>query len=725
MEGTSKELGRLSISDPPPFKNDEEIVNNILPSYEMFRATISKTLRPSNEDYRVEPPMYEMTPVNSGSTTPLMLSAMVSPMEDRFDEYFAEADNEFNEENIKIWEDTILANVHNIPNLAKTDNPISHQLQIETFVTKEVCQKGIKPEIIDPSLQEFKQGDFIHGYVNFLNTSDVPISFEMVYVVFEGVIVTLENKNGYIDTERRRITFKFLNMLDLFASWSFSNIDRLVTDNGDPYDWCEGETDPIDNTLLAMDLQRLFMPGITYKRFFTFRIPEKLLDDACEFHDISSHTEVPPTLGAPRFSIPPSQLLASKDFQIKDLGLVDTSISYSVNARVIGKASDYKYNTPKDQYVVANEDSRSIRVVPKISPLISYNRAIMDQESELFYKAFVDSVREKISLGQELIQLPSEKRLDFISLTPTSSRNSQRAKTRQLYDIADRAMKNSLKNNSKSETESSYRYLGAYKKKTLTGLSKVLGIISLSTPKKQYKIDYIPPLKYQTKTSYKSRIDIPMELSYYIEGDSKSLPEVKSIHAELIVLTLRTQKHFIPLNISHDMCFSDEEIDTKKKDAATFDTIVVNQFKDYLKDITHLIKKIGNDLIRLETQLFRDIKSLATTTSKYKHLVINDSNIQIVSKSETGHGVYNKLNSMPWKQETIQEKKTLHTKKFELQLDLRDYQVKGSERQNEQLTLVPSFQTCILARLYYTRVILKLTNGDSLFVHVPVIIENE
>lgn len=725
MEGNQKQLDRLTISDPPPFKRDEEIVNNILPSYEMFRATISKTLRPSNEDYRIEPPMYEMTPVNSGNNTPLCLSAVVSPTEEQFGEYFPEIDNEFNEENIKIWEDTILANVHNIPNLAKVDNPVSHHLNIQTFVTKEVCQKGIKPEIIDPTLYEFKQGDFIHGYVTFVNTSDTPISFEMVYVVFEGLIVTLENNHGYIDTERRRTTFKFLNMLDLFASWSFSNINRLVTDDGDPYDWCEGETDPLDNTVLAMDLQRLFMPGVTYKRYFTFRIPEKLLDDTCEFHDISSHTQVPPSFGVPRFSIPPSQLLANKDYQIQDLALVDSSISYSVSARVIGKASDYKYYTPKDQYVVANEDGKFIRVVPKVNPLLDYNQSLVNQESELFFKAFVDSIKEKINLGQELIRLPSDRRGDFIALTPTSSRSSRSTKTRQLYDLADCAIKDSLKKVSKRENENAYQYLGAYKKKFLTGSFKTLGIISLSTPKQEYRIDYVPPPKFQTRNNYNTTIKIPMDLSYFVEGDSRIVPEVKSIHSELIALTLRTQKHYIPINITHDLCFSDQEIDTKKKDAATFDTIVITQFRDYLKDITHLVKKIGNDLIKLETQMFRDIKSLATMSSKYKHLVINDSNIQIVSKSDTGHGVYNKLNSMPWKQEKIDDKRILYSKKFDLQLDLKDYHIKGSEKLNEQVTLVPSFQTCIMARLYYTRIIMKLTNGDSLFLHVPIIIENE
>lgn len=710
MKSMSERLSSLDVSNPPPFPNDEEIVNNILPSYEMFRATISKTLRPTNEDYRVEPPTYEVTPVNSGTTTPVCLSAMVSPQETTAEEYFP---TDINEENIKIWEDTILANVHNIPNLSKSEYPVSYNLQIKTFVTKEVCQKGIKPVIIDPTLKEFKQGDFLHGYVTFLNTSLEPIPFEMVYVVFEGMIVNLENRNGYINTEKRKVTFKFLNMLDLFASWSFSNIDRLVTDNGDPHDWCEGETDPYDNTILAMDLQRMFMPGITYKRFFTFRIPEKLLDDVCEYHDISTHTEVPPTFGVPRFSIPPSQLLINRDFQIKDFALMDSSVSYTISARVIGKASDYKYKTLKDQYVVGNEDSRSIRVIPKINPLFTYSRDLMTRESEHFFKAFLDSIREKIALGNELIKLPTEKRSTYQVSKSTG-------KVRQLYDVADRA----FKKNSKRDIDNCYQYMGAFKKKSLTGASKTLGVISLSTPKNAYKIHYTPPVKFQKKgKKYNTLIEVPFDLAYFAEEDGK-LPEIKSIHGELVIVSLKSQKHTTPINISHDLCFSDQEIDTKKRECASFDTIVINKFKDYVKDVTGLIKEIGNDLIRLEAQMFKDIKALATMSSKYNILNINDSYVQIVSKQEKGEGVFTRLNLIPWKSENV-DGKEVHRKTFNLQIDLKNFQVKGSEKVHDQLVLVPSFQTCILARLYYARVILKLTNGESLFVHVPVIVEND
>ena len=73
----------------------------------------------------------------------------------------------------------------------------------------------------------------------------------MVYVVFEGVLSVLHTSNGPRDRKTASPQCSSSqNMPDLFASWSYANIDRLATDSGDPHDWCgRGETDPYDNTV--------------------------------------------------------------------------------------------------------------------------------------------------------------------------------------------------------------------------------------------------------------------------------------------------------------------------------------------------------------------------------------------------------------------------------------------------------------------------------------------
>ncbi|OBA23176.1 hypothetical protein METBIDRAFT_101360 [Metschnikowia bicuspidata var. bicuspidata NRRL YB-4993] len=79
--------------------------------------------------------------------------------------------------------------------------------------------------------------------------------------------------NGTKDSLNPPTVARFLNMLDLFASWSYANIDRLVTDSGGPHDWCEYDTDPWDNTQLSIDVKRLFLPHTT-----SFAISEGHLD---------------------------------------------------------------------------------------------------------------------------------------------------------------------------------------------------------------------------------------------------------------------------------------------------------------------------------------------------------------------------------------------------------------------------------------------------------------
>lgn len=55
---------KLAMSDntnEPQPPNEDDLINNILPSYHMFQSTVSKNLEPSDENYSIDPPTYEMT----------------------------------------------------------------------------------------------------------------------------------------------------------------------------------------------------------------------------------------------------------------------------------------------------------------------------------------------------------------------------------------------------------------------------------------------------------------------------------------------------------------------------------------------------------------------------------------------------------------------------------------------------------------------------------------
>lgn len=716
-------------NEPQP-PNEDDLINNILPSYHMFQSTVSKNLEPSDENYSIDPPTYEMTPITSETPSLLTPSGIQSPPNEPNDaNYFTHDDDArsttFNQESEEMWKNSILANAHKLPNLTNKKNPKSESLQINIHVTETVCQSGIKPIFMDPSNKEFKQGDYVHGYVTIKNTSNEPIPFDMVYVVFEGTFTNLDSPTGVVNVEEPSVRFKFLTMLDLFASWSYANIDRLVTDNGDPHDWCNGETDPYDNALLAIDVKRLFQPNVTYKRFFTFKIPEKLLDTACDQYNLPFHTELPPTLGMDRNSFPPSLLLANQHLIVKDLSFLDSYLSYSVDARIIGKASDYQFPVKKDQYVVAKEVFCPIRVVPKPNLELQYNRVQLSQEADVYYRAFVDSVVSKIEYGNELMnQKPGYTNTSNMlrpSLSPMMSHDS--VKLRQLYDVADDTIKHNLNRGKNVYDEDIYQCLIPYKKKSITGSTKHLGVISLATVKDSYRIKYTPPTRFGSSPPFTdTELVVPIELNYFTETPttSKLIPDIKAIDLEIVSLSIRSRKYPIPIEFTTDSLFAEKEIDIKKNKPANFDLIIISQFAGYLSEFHKLVKGIGNETLRLETRLYQDVKCLATLKTKYINLPV--SGLVFETNSQDGIGATSSVKNLPWVEENT-EKGQLFTKKFSVRMNLNNCSLKSNDhplKGLDKITLVPDFQSCYVSRLYYIKITVRLHHGDSLVVNVPL-----
>lgn len=735
---------------------DDQLVNSILPSYHMFQATIRKKLVPEEENFKEDPPTYEMSPLNSAGITPVP-SGVQSPQGSVYNSFpFPIQDTEdeetFNQRSADLWEQTVLANVHKLDPLSEK-NPASKHLRVQMHITDTVCQKGVKPNLIDISDYEFKQGDFIHGYVTIENTLNEPIPFDMVYVVLEGELAVVQTNRGPGEPLHNPTVFKFLNMLDLFALWSYANIDRLATDNGDPHDWCEGETDPYDNTVLSIDVKRLFQPGVTYKRFFSFRLPDKLLDDNCEIHSLDVHCQLPPTLGhAVNLSpaVRPKQEVVEK--KLKDFSLIDSFVNYKLAARVIGRASQYLPRISKDRYVLAADVTKNLRVVP-YSTRPDY-REQWTKQVQLQYKAFVETVEEKIQYGKRVLRSRDEAndgsglRLSnsstpslLANLTPISSAlqpirlGLDREKLRQLYHVSESLTGKGT--SVKSSEPAVYLHLSPYKKRGLTGSSKILGVLSLSTPKTEYGISYVPPQGYRNPLQlYQTKVRIPLDISYSFEKSSGNQvpPEPKKISCELVVLTARSKKHYIPVEFSHDMCFKEQiidDIDTKlhHDEYDNLDTLVIKPFSEYYSSIVKLLKKIGFDSeeFKVETQLFKDIKSLAMLQTKIINLMVPD--VAIGSSTDKSKGSHDTPSSVPWEQaESKHPQYNVFTKNIELQIDVDRCHLKGDsppphgKSAFDYVCLVPDFQQCLMARLYYFRISVKYANGLVQFVNVPVTI---
>ncbi|OBA23397.1 hypothetical protein METBIDRAFT_76420 [Metschnikowia bicuspidata var. bicuspidata NRRL YB-4993] len=727
-------------------QDDDLLINSILPSYHMFESTISKKLIPNEENFKEDPPLYEMSPLNSGGVTPVhttlpqnpSLLSFPFPAMPELEEGITQT---FNQNSADYWESTVLAHVHNLDNLAESNNPMANNLDIKVFFTEEVCQKGVIPNLIDPSHTEYKQGDYIHGYVTIENQFKEPIPFDMVYVAFEGILCVVQLGNGAKDSLNPPTVVKFLNMLDLFASWSYANIDRLVTDSGDPHDWCEGDTDPWDYTQLSIDVKRLFRPHTTYKRFFSFRIPERLLDDNCDAHNLDAHCTLLPTLGR-AFNLSSSKRFPIHDEnQIKDLSFMDSFIGYSVSARVMGRASQYNHKVDKDKYVLARETSVPLRVLP-YSVFPEY-KEVYELKIDAYYRAYLKTVEQKIEEGmlvRERMRLEAKTGSSSLPLTPfnlTTSRTSTSGalvvdKLKHMYICSGSYKKG---HNIKASGTKFYQHVSAYRKKTITGFSKILGTISLATPKASLKIPYVPPRQFRNPLQgYNTKVRVPIELSYAydLREGKQTPPEPRSITCDLLLITIRSKKHPIPIEFSHDMCFFDEYVDDmgqkKSDELESFETIVIKTFQDHYCSLVSLMKEIGfnNDAFRVETLLFKGIKSLALVQTKKINLAVPD--VKIMHENEKGAGSFLNFAAVPWEQVQSQADQTYNiaSKNCILDIDFESCHLKGAPEiapglsAFDLLCLVPDFQTCHMSRLYFLRVTVRHKNGILQAVHVPL-----
>ncbi|KAK6456137.1 Bul1 N terminus-domain-containing protein [Scheffersomyces xylosifermentans] len=650
---------------------------NILPSYQMYQSTFSKSIRPSSEDLRVNPPAYE------GSSSSRTVEGYFPMVPDRIPESALESvprSIPIRSQPYTSWETSILGNTHKLKRVEDFDPKAADSLKVTIQMTKNICERGEKPTLLDSQYLEYKQGDSLSGFITIENTSNKAIPFDMFFVVLEGKSCAL---GEHVDPKNPLLFYKFLNMFDYNASWTPAFF------NGDEFD--EDHMDPIDNTVLRLPMEKYFEPKVKYKRFFNFVLPEKLLDCACEVHNLSKHCELIPTFGLARDqflkrlketrtvkqpsqnNVAPTGVVGILDSNIKDLSFPGTSISYSVEARIVGRSSDYVKTPqtlePEDaEFIILNESSLYFRVIPKERLSIEYDKSFLERESKRTLKSLKLRVENKIELGkQKLGRGGSSESNGHVELPKYKYSN------------------NSNTNNTNASPKSEFDYEALYplRKKQLTTV-KVVGIVSISTPVTDYIITYCPPRKFREVMGGVSAtatipVNIPITLMMSV-GDKKSFkpPEIKAIRADLVAVTFRTQKYPIPIEITNDLIFQNKP-DCKDN----LDIYVAHPFRRYRKELANLENSLGSDF-SLEPQLVMDVKALSNLTSKYNSLRIDD----VAYKTRRG------------------------------------WLLRGNSSENDSYCLVPNFQSCIVGRSYYISISVKLSNNEVYIIKVPLTIQN-
>lgn len=672
---------------------------NILPSYQLYESTFSKNIDPLSEAVSGAPPLYE------AATSPATPEAQRS-------DYFGAVTSVPNR-----WENSILGNTHRLKQLLSLDPQLADLLKIDVSLTSGPGKRGVRPTLYDGQDFEFLQGDLIHGYVTIQNRSRLPLPFDMFSVVFEGRITVNGDEN---DASKKPIVFyKFLNMFDYQASWTPAYLADSLSESD-----C---IDPIDGTRLMFPSERLLAPNVVYKKFFNFTIPDHLLDCSCEVHELLCHCQMLPSIGldkeqflqrlrkmrvkpanpqAASFSIGGPAVSEKKSlpirskrtpvqsFRVRDFCFPDTAISYCVEARVVGKLSDYggSPNGSKDEYIMVKESNAPVRLMPQ-----TFSESD-DASIEAFFSKFSQSIQLCIAMGRQL---------ELGETTPLVRRNGSVVKNLQLFTPSSNSLGESL-----SESDL-FESMLPYKKKSLTQ-TKVVGMFHASTPKRDYTLLYCPSFGSKPLTSLgkirDTKMRFPLTITYSNVEQQKNLrpPEIKTVCAEIVACTVRSKKYPIPVEFTTNMAVGT----TYGNDG--FEKSVTKPFSRYLKDIVLLSSKFDPTEFNASPQTIMDVKSLAQLGVKYNNLRISD----VVAKSAGGLARWQEVQGSPGK----------FTKLIEVEIDIKNLFAKEKSLSEDMLAqpvcLVPTFQSCIACRFYYVTVYVKFHSGDPLALKVAVKIEN-
>lgn len=726
---------------------------SILPSYYMYSNTINKSYSLNDPDF-LEPPNYE----DSSSSSVDSASASISGGQLRATNWTlrsqnlvslrnsTEDDRIIADETTNHWRETLLDNMPKLRNLTGTQNAKSQAVSISIHFTKECGKPGETPVFVDPLLYEYKQGDFINGYALIHNSSEHDIPFEMLYLVFEGNFVVLNTKNSAPVRTPVKIK-KFLEMFDFSASWNEAHIDRLVTDFQNEF-VCPDLRDPIDGTSLAFR-ERSVVAGRTYKRFFTFKIPEHLLDTECRDHNLLKHTELPPSFG----SVDGTRARETST-EVKDFLFPDTNLNYAIVARFIGRASKYDlalkddkelrdkplmFNSTGDEFIILKEAVNSIRILQQAQKADPYVSIMHANQISVMYANFLGRLQEKLDVGNELLRaLQSENDVDAINLADRlgASQLSDIVKYRQLYDHSVSGY-GDVKREKKpySVEEDKYEMFVPFSsKRGLLGTAKPLGTVRICVPKKEHKLTYIPPLKFRKNGPVDEstwKITVPFDFS--ILGSSIAplgtgkLPEIKHIETDLVALTLKSTEYAIPLELDHSLLFKNVPSTTGGNpfvDSDNFTHLVKKPLQKISNEFYCLFKALGTDIFRVDKSLMDDLMSFCKVEEKYMNLKVEDA--KIVSSADKSISL-KELNAAKW--EPCASSGDLQ-KHFSLSLNLASARMKTingmsaspAYRFYNDFTLVPSFQSCHVARFYYLKVMVVLGNGEVVRLKVPVVI---
>lgn len=707
----------------------DEDVSAILPSYFMYKATVGVSVMTAEqmETQNIDPPTYinENNPRWSSSLISPILSEnlYISPVHAQQFVPSSESPVPITNEHQEVGsEEKILDNVYRLPNLSLYPNKVGDSIRLQIHFTKEIGELGKKPEFINPYVYEYQQGDVISGYIVIENASSKPIPFDMFVVLFEGVFMITNSDHGKSAIPVK--IKKFLELFDFSASWTEATINRLRSESRNPYIWLD-LVDPVDGISISLSNEKFLTPYKKYKRFFTFKIPHNLLDSECNNHNLSKHVKLPPTIGNISDNEQHIKTSTRSNYFFEDFSFSDTSISYGVTARFIGRVhpieqefgkidipytDDRLQDSKGDPFIVLKELTSHVRVIPKTINLTNEAMSLKDLENQILFENFIQRIEEKIKTGRELIKQVANATTSNNYHIVIPDIESDVAKRDQLYKPNRRR---DIKQVSSSIKQ--YESFTLINKRSFTGTNTISGALYLSTPNVNYIIDYIPPKKYRTQSDVNSswKLVIPLKISikpFETPMKSQNLPTIKSISADMVVVTIKSPKYPIPIEFDHGMLYNNDT--GQPFDETLFKNNIVEPFKEYALELYQLSQELGEKNFNIERQLSEDIKSMCQLQCKISEL----------------HVANLKINGHSWNKKTtnwsISSKEANASVDVTIKLEYLSHQLLKSLPESlksyNRFNFIPDFQSCYMSRLYHINLNIVLSCGTKCQLRIPL-----
>lgn len=698
-------MGSLNDTDQIDLGDDNrDVLFDVLPSFEMHRSIYdSRVSRPSRD----QPPVYgdelatAATPATSANSEFELPNTITDDPEP--------APYTSTVHTSSLTSDTLQsiglddpANIHRLRHF-----PPIPSLKVSIHFTKEPPAQFKEP-IPESFLREYTSGDVLHGYVIVQNSSPNEIPFHMFYLTLSGMVSVTDQKSKKLHNRR------FLHMIDMNASWTYG----FITPSANiAYSFDKKDT---DGAWMALPTDRVMKPNTAYKKFFSFKFPHRLLDNACA-HGVEAHMMLPPSLGVNRFhkngkyaklDVNPdlgygTTAERGSPLLLNDLSGHDVSISYVVNATFIGLDSNEKDSNGDDVSKIIAEDEHYIRFVPFGYNVPKTTTSFELSTLEKLIKCTIASAERRLLLGndgsdEQIARLDNEIKQQQLHLRDemTSSKvltDSYGPSERSSFEVT-----GFLTSVGRAKFGSRDRkYDGVIKARARIPISGLPYTTIQQLQVKPHKHSPHPILSSYSKEerSSLSTLDLdltfrPSDLSSLGQGSKAAKPPpIVSVNSSLVISNV-ISKHPIPISLPTNILMD--------QDAKSFQKMKQN-FLELHQALSTTKEKLTTDDINPAEYIPQSL--------------LNDSKVLSDLKMTTSIRPHVKVDINPATSDWNESPSTKEwTKKLTLDLHLA---------KSVKETLVPSFQTCLMTRFYAIELTIKFKGcSDKLIIRVPIRVRN-